>query len=172
MLQNQSGRLAMARRATAVLSMLLFAFLFMGSVSRLAQSQTYKVIHSFTVSDGATPYGGPILDEKGNLYGTTYLGGSEGSGTVYKLSPDGSSWVFKSLYSLKGGGMAPDRHSGRWPCVPTIDCLGPPKAAAVLALPLRYGRPRALPHQPPCRGRRLWFTVSAPAMTVRNRSAE
>ncbi len=102
MQQNQPRRLAVAR-TTAVLFVLIFAFLFIGSVSQLAQCQTYKVIHTFTVSDGATPYGGPILDEKGNLYGTTYLGGSEGSGTVYKLSPNGSSWVFRSLYSLKGG---------------------------------------------------------------------
>jgi uncharacterized repeat protein (TIGR03803 family) len=103
MLQNQPGRSALARRATAVLFSLLAAFWCVASLSQQARSQTYKVIHTFTVSDGATPYGGPILDQKGNLYGTTYLGGSEGSGTVYKLSPHGSSWVFRSLYSLKGG---------------------------------------------------------------------
>jgi len=100
MLQNQPGCFALARRATAAL---FAAFLFVASLSQQAQSQTYKVIHNFTVSDGATPYGGPTLDRLGNVYGTTSLGGSSGNGSVYKLSPHGSSWTFSSLYSFAGG---------------------------------------------------------------------
>ena len=101
--QNEPACSVLAGRATASLCALMAAFLCVACLSQQAQSQTYKVIHTFKVSDGATPYGGPILDQKGNLYGTTYLGGSEGAGTVYKLSPHGSSWAFRSLYSLKGG---------------------------------------------------------------------
>ena len=83
---------------------LAFAVLFLASTSQPAQSQTYKVIYNFTAqgTDGATPYSGPILDEQGNLYGTTYLGGSLGSGTVYRLSPNGSGWTHTTLYNLKG----------------------------------------------------------------------
>lgn len=82
------------------------ALFFLVSISKSAQSQTYKVIYNFTGngSDGATPYGGPTLDGAGNLYGTTDLGGSNGSGSVYRLSPHGSSWTYTSLYSFKGGG--------------------------------------------------------------------
>ena len=36
----------------------------------------YKVLHNFTGSDGAGPYGGVIFDQKGNLFGTTAGGGA------------------------------------------------------------------------------------------------
>jgi uncharacterized repeat protein (TIGR03803 family) len=45
---------------------------------------------------GAGPYGGVIMDAKGNLYGTAYYGGDlscadgidgSGCGTVFKLTP-------------------------------------------------------------------------------------
>jgi uncharacterized repeat protein (TIGR03803 family) len=85
----------------------LFAFglalVLLGSVSQLAQSQTFNVIYNFTdVNAGVNPYGGPTLDRVGNLYGTTYLGGQTGNGTVYKLSHSGSSWTYTTLYSFQG----------------------------------------------------------------------
>src|SRR5262252_2171202 len=96
-------------RRTRPSALILFALLcvasFVTGISSPAHSQTYKVIHNFTArgSDGATPYGGPILDGSGNLYGTTYLGGRYGAGSVYRLSPNGSSWTYRSLYSFKAG---------------------------------------------------------------------
>lgn len=42
-----------------------------------------------------------IFDGNGNLYGTTVEGGS-GSGTVYQLTPSGSGWTEKVLYSFQG----------------------------------------------------------------------
>jgi hypothetical protein len=40
-------------------------------------AQTYTVLYSFTGgTDGAMPVGGVILDEAGNLYGTTFGLGS------------------------------------------------------------------------------------------------
>ena len=102
--QQQAAGSALAERANRVLFGLMAAFLLLPSASQSAQSQTYKVIHNFTNRgrDGATPYGGPILDRAGNLYGTTYLGGRYGAGSVYQLSP-GPSWKYTSLYSLKAG---------------------------------------------------------------------
>ncbi len=65
---------------------------------------TEKPIYRFTGgSDGAAPYGGLIFDQKGNLYGTTAVGGS--GGTVFELTPnpDGSgSWNFNLLYGFVG----------------------------------------------------------------------
>jgi len=46
---------------------------------------TETVLHSFTGSDGANPYAGPIANH-GALYGTTYSGGTAGFGTVFKLT--------------------------------------------------------------------------------------
>ncbi len=50
---------------------------------------TFTVLHDFTggKGDGANPYGTPVLDKHGNLYGTTEYGGTYGNGTVYKLTP-------------------------------------------------------------------------------------
>ena len=99
--QRQANRPALARPVLALAAV----FLFLVNASQSSEAQTYKVIHNFTAkgNDGATPYGGPTLDSSGNLYGTTNLGGKYGSGSIYKLSPDGTSWKYTSLYSLRGG---------------------------------------------------------------------
>ena len=59
---------------------------------------TQSVIYSFQGADkdGQTPYygAGVTLDSKGNLYGTTYQGGSsENAGTVYELAVSGLSLI-------------------------------------------------------------------------------
>jgi uncharacterized repeat protein (TIGR03803 family) len=84
---------------------LMAMFLFLPAACQPAKAQTYTVIHNFTRkgSDGASPYGGPVLDSSGNLYGTTYAGGTYGSGNVYELSPSGSTWTYTSLYNFKAG---------------------------------------------------------------------
>lgn len=53
--------------------------------------------------DGASPYGGVISDQAGNLYGTTYYAGVHDVGTVYKLTRTGTAWTESVLYSFKGG---------------------------------------------------------------------
>lgn len=47
------------------------------------------VLHSFCSQsgDGANPYAPLIQDAKGNLYGTTWSGGTSGYGVVFKLTP-------------------------------------------------------------------------------------
>ena len=101
----QAARSAFVPHAPRLLAVLPLTFLFFASMPQPAQSQTYQVIHNFTAegSDGATPYGGPTLDSSGNVYGTTDLGGTSGNGTVYELSPSGSSWTFSTIYSFAGG---------------------------------------------------------------------
>ena len=48
------------------------------------------VLHNFdnNGTDGAYPYAGLVFDTAGNLYGTTYAGGSYGVGTVFELTPN------------------------------------------------------------------------------------
>jgi len=59
------------------------------------------VLYSFTSNpDGSSPFAGLSLDPSGNLYGTTY-GGGTGMGAVYELSPNGSGgWSESVLYSF------------------------------------------------------------------------
>jgi uncharacterized repeat protein (TIGR03803 family) len=63
------------------------------------------VLYSFTgKTDGQFPGGGVIFDAAGNLYGTTFLGGASGFGTVFELSPNpGGTWTETVLYSFRGG---------------------------------------------------------------------
>jgi uncharacterized repeat protein (TIGR03803 family) len=45
------------------------------------------VLHSFSGSDGNEPVGGLISDSAGNLYGTTWAGGTYNVGTVFEITP-------------------------------------------------------------------------------------
>jgi uncharacterized repeat protein (TIGR03803 family) len=76
-----------------------------GGGATSAKGPTLTVLHTFTGSDGSAPYGGLVRDKKGNLYGTTYLGGGTGCGgfgcgVVFKLASSGKETV---LYSFSGG---------------------------------------------------------------------
>jgi uncharacterized repeat protein (TIGR03803 family) len=58
-------------------------------------------LHSFGFgSDGASPIGNVVFDSQGNLYGTTYSGGTYGSGTVYKATLSGGTWTVSVIYSF------------------------------------------------------------------------
>ena len=70
-----------------------------------AAGQTFHVIHSFSgTADGSIPNSTMILDQAGNLYGTTSYGGAQpgnaGSGIVFKLVKRNSSWVLTPTYTL------------------------------------------------------------------------
>ena len=100
----ETGCQFLAQRFTVVPFILIAIFL-IASVSPVAQAQTYNVIYNFTgkAGNGASPYSGPILNQSGNLYGTTYTGGRFGAGSVYRLAPSGGGWTYSSLYSFKAG---------------------------------------------------------------------
>ena len=79
---------------------------------------TTKVLHNFGISnnDGQQPYAGLIFDASGNLYGTTAYGGSEGEGTVFEMTPDGSGgWTERVLHNF---GLS--RDDGQSPHAPLV----------------------------------------------------
>jgi uncharacterized repeat protein (TIGR03803 family) len=64
----------------------------------------FMTLYSFQDQpDGASPYGGLIVDKDGSLYGTTYYAGANDVGTVYKLTRANGSWTESVIYSFKGG---------------------------------------------------------------------
>jgi uncharacterized repeat protein (TIGR03803 family) len=65
------------------------------------------IIHTFYANgkDGAAPYGGPVFDSAGNLYGSTDGGGKSYFGTVYELIPGANGkWTEKILHSFANNG--------------------------------------------------------------------
>lgn len=65
-----------------------------------AYANNEQVLYAFTGGpDGADPINGVTRDAAGNLYGTTFYGGT-GGGAVFKLSPDGT---LTTLHTFTGG---------------------------------------------------------------------
>jgi uncharacterized repeat protein (TIGR03803 family) len=63
-----------------------------------------KNLFIFNGTDGVAPQDGLVADAKGNLYGTTYLGGgAHGFGNVFELSREKGGWKETVLYSFTGG---------------------------------------------------------------------
>ena len=60
----------------------------MGTVFSVTTSGGYSVLYNFAgAPDGSEPRGDLIRDSAGDLYGTTFSGGSKSAGEVFKLKP-------------------------------------------------------------------------------------
>jgi len=89
-----------------------------GTVFELTAAGTEKVLHSFGnlydygLGDGTYPFAGLVIDNAGNLYGTTTYGGDlacggYGCGTVFKLTAKGKEKVLYRFGRRKGDGENP-----------------------------------------------------------------
>ena len=103
-----------SKKVSCVLQLftILTCFLYV-LIASFAGAQTLTTLYSFTgSSDGGWPAGDLIPDAKGNLYGTTLLGGDltcndgSGCGTVFKLSPSGRLTVLYKFHG-KSDGIGP-----------------------------------------------------------------
>jgi uncharacterized repeat protein (TIGR03803 family) len=83
-----------------------------GVVFKLSKSSvvwTFTTIHQFRFGDGWAPEAVLTIDSAGNLYGTTEVGGPNGTsqgngyGVVFELSPNGGGWTEKTIYAFTGG---------------------------------------------------------------------
>jgi uncharacterized repeat protein (TIGR03803 family) len=71
------------------------------------KSGAYVALHRFDGRDGAFPNSSVVLDQQGNVYGTTTNDGAFGCGTVFQLSPRSEGgWMYNVLYNLRGGASA------------------------------------------------------------------
>jgi uncharacterized repeat protein (TIGR03803 family) len=83
-----------------------------GAVFELDSCGHETVLYSFTGgSDGSDPVAGLLRNAEGDLYGTTFTGGSYGVGTVFKVDASGNETV---LHSFNG-------YSGKYPEAPLVN---------------------------------------------------
>jgi uncharacterized repeat protein (TIGR03803 family) len=87
-----------------------------GTVFELSRNQsgqwTETVLYNFTgTTDGTNPNAGLVFDTAGNLYGTAAYGGANGTGVIFKLSPQGpGAWIYEVLYNF---GVYPQSGDGQ-----------------------------------------------------------
>ncbi|MFZ0313469.1 MAG: choice-of-anchor tandem repeat GloVer-containing protein [Candidatus Korobacteraceae bacterium] len=76
------------------------------------------VLHAFQGSyhggpDGGNPSAPVIFDSAGNMYGTTYYGGTSANGAVFEMKPNlNGTWTESVLYSFQGGSDGANPNGG------------------------------------------------------------
>ncbi len=75
-----------------------------GTVFKLTAKGKLTLLHSFAgMPDGQNPYARLIRDPAGNLYGTTFYGGTSGYGTVFKVDTTGKLTILHSFNDSPDG---------------------------------------------------------------------
>jgi uncharacterized repeat protein (TIGR03803 family) len=79
-----------------------------GTVFKMTPAGTVTILHSFVGldgagSDGSYPKGALVEASDGNLYGTCYSGGANGTGTAFRISMKG---VFTKIYDFPAQGAS------------------------------------------------------------------
>ena len=81
-----------------------------GTVFQITPAGVETVLYSFgSAGDGEYLYAGLIQAADGNFYGTTYLGGTSGAGTIFQITPAGVETV---LYSFGSAGEGSNPQAG------------------------------------------------------------
>ncbi|MEP7311715.1 MAG: choice-of-anchor tandem repeat GloVer-containing protein [Pseudomonadota bacterium] len=90
-----------------------------GVVYKITTAGTITTLYSFaplgafndrgvaTNADGANPRAGLLLGADGNFYGTSYQGGTQGWGTVFRMTPAGAISTLHSFAGAPTGGANP-----------------------------------------------------------------
>ncbi len=77
------------------LSKTVCVFVFCVATAIVSLAQILTTLHSFDNTDGAYPFAGLVQATDGNFYGTTYNGGANNEGAVFKITPSGTLvWVY------------------------------------------------------------------------------
>ena len=79
-----------------------------GTIFTIEPDGTFNSLYSFKGADGAGPSEGVVEGPDGNLYGSTFFGGSANSGTIFKMTPGGS---LTTLYTFCTQANCPDGYA-------------------------------------------------------------
>ncbi len=80
-----------------------------GTVFKVDGSGHETVLYSFNGgTDGANPESGLVRDASGNFYGTTYYGGADNYGTVFKADTAGQETVLHTFGTVTNDGAYPE----------------------------------------------------------------
>jgi uncharacterized repeat protein (TIGR03803 family) len=60
----------------------------------------FSLLYNLVGSYEKGPQDSLAIDAAGNLYGTTYGGGTHNDGNVFKLTPSGNQWIYTDLYDF------------------------------------------------------------------------
>ena len=82
----------------------------LGSVFRMSPAGVYTNLHSFGSSptDGRQPFAALVQGSDSNFYGTTYYGGTNGVGTVFRVSLAGNYTILYSFVGFPNDGAQPE----------------------------------------------------------------
>lgn len=76
-----------------------------GTLFELSKNDQFSVLHTFTGgADGGAPSSTVAIDSSGNLFGTTYFGGTNGYGSVFEITRSTGSFVTLHSFSGSDGG--------------------------------------------------------------------
>ncbi len=78
---------------------LFLAVAFLVAIAISSSAQTLTTLHNFTGADGQGPAASMILARDGKYYGTTFLGGSQQGGVIFRTTPSGGFSVFYNFCS-------------------------------------------------------------------------
>lgn len=92
-----------SRGVTLVLAVAAFALA--PAVWHPAAADKFRILHSFCAeaacTDGLSPQSPLLMDDLGNLFGVTILGGTEGEGSIFALRrQEGRNFKFKLLFNF------------------------------------------------------------------------
>ena len=91
------------RRSSLLMKACSVTILTIAALAVRADAQQFQQIGLFDRTNGTSPNSRLVMDAAGNLYGTTLYGGvdgTNGAGTVFKVSGHGSGWVLTTLYKF------------------------------------------------------------------------
>ena len=93
----------------------LYSNFFGGTIFKLTPAGQYTVLYNFcnqpNCTDGGNAIAGLTQGTDGNFYGTTEVGGANGNGTIFQITPDGQYTVLHSFDFTDGN--APEKKTRR-----------------------------------------------------------